>query len=84
MELLDGGEWKCFILLVYLLLLEYNNIINLYYVYYFCWLKYFDYSYYVIFVGLMKKFKVDGGVKFCFEKGYCELLLDFKDFYFYY
>lgn len=84
MELLDGGKWKCFTLSVYLLLLEHNNIINLQYVYYFCWLKYFDYSYHVTPVGPMKKFKVDGGVKLCFEKGHCEPLLDFKDLHFHY
>lgn len=27
----------------------------------------------------MKKFKADGGVKLCFEKGHCETMLDFKD-----
>lgn len=27
----------------------------------------------------MKKFKVDGGVKLCFEKGHCETMLEFKD-----
>lgn len=27
----------------------------------------------------MKKFKVDGGVKLCFKKGNCEIMLDFKD-----
>lgn len=49
------------------------------FIFYFFWLKCFDFSYHVTPVGPMKKFKVDGGVKLCFKKGHCEIMLDFKD-----